>query len=117
MEVLASIAPIVDTDFELARLSSIVEPQNIAKTRNIRFIHLMFAVLNGHNHAEPDSTYVGSKVNTETGSRRTETYITTLIGTTKLRDGSVFLDPDAINFKRWRQQRRGPTPAYSIFAR
>ena len=86
------------------------------KTGNIRFIHLMFAVLNGHNHAEPDWTYVGSKVNAETGSRRTETYNTTLIGTTKLRDGSVFLDPDVIDFKRWRQQRRGPTPAYSIFA-
>lgn len=88
-----------------------------AKTGNIRFIHLMFAVLNGHSHAEPDWTYVGSKVNAETGSRRTETYNTTLIGTTKLRDGSVFLDSDAIDFKRWRQQRRGRTPAYSIFAK
>lgn len=87
-----------------------------AKTGNIRFIHLMFAVLNGHNHAEPDWTYVGSKVNAETGSRRTETYNTTLIGTTKLRDGSVFLDPTVIDFKRWRQQRRGSMPPYSIFA-
>jgi hypothetical protein len=76
----------------------------------------MFAVLNGHNHPEPDWTYVGSKVNAPTGSRRTETYNTTLIGTTKLRDGSVFLDPTAVDFKRWRQQRRGPTPAHSIFA-
>jgi hypothetical protein len=52
-----------------------------------------------------------------TGSRRTETYNTNLIGTTKLRDGSVYLDPDAINPKRWRQQRRGdaPPPAFSIF--
>ena len=87
-----------------------------AKSGNVRFIHLMFAVLNGHNHPEPDWTYVGSKVNASTGSRRTETYNTTLIGTTKLRDGSVFLDPTAVVFKRWRQQRRGPTPAHSIFA-
>lgn len=87
------------------------------KTGNIRFIHLMFAVLNGHNHAEPDWTYVGSKVNAETGSRRTETYNTTLIGLTKLRDGTVFLDPNAIDFRRWRQQRRGPCPQYSIFAK
>jgi transcriptional regulator with XRE-family HTH domain len=87
------------------------------KTGNIRFIHLMFAVLNGHTHAEPDWTYVGSKVNAETGSRRTETYNTTLMGLTKLRDGSLFLDPDAIDFKRWRQQRRGATPQYSIFAK
>jgi hypothetical protein len=37
---------------------------------------------------------------------------------TKLRDGSVFLDPTMINFKRWRQRRRGrvPPPRYSIFA-
>jgi len=83
---------------------------------NIRFIHLMFAVLNGHSHPEPDWTYVGSKVNQTTGSRRTETYNTTLIGTTKLRDGSIFLDPNAVAFKRWRQQRRGLVPSYSIFA-
>jgi len=87
-----------------------------AKSGNIRFIPLMFAKLNGHSHAEPDWTYVGSKVNADTGSRRTETYNTTLIGTTKLRDGSVFLDPTVVNFKRWRQQRRGKMPPYSIFA-
>ncbi len=87
------------------------------KTGNIRFIHLMFAVLNGHGHTEPDWTYVGSKVDETTGSRRTETYNTNLIGTTKLRDGSVYLDPGSIDFKRWRQERRedAPPPAYSIF--
>ena len=90
----------------------LIEP----KTGNVRFIHLMFAILNGHSRPEPDWTYVGSKVNETTGSRRTETYNTTLIGTTKLRDGSVFLDPSVVAFKRWRQQRRGPVPPYSIFA-
>jgi transcriptional regulator with XRE-family HTH domain len=88
-----------------------IEPQ----TGNVRFIHLMFAVLNGHNLPEADWTYVGSKVNASTGSRRTETYNTTLAGTTKLRDGSVFLDPTAIDFKRWRQKRKGAVPSYSIF--
>ncbi len=83
---------------------------------NVRFIHLMFAVLNGHNHPEADWTYVGSKVNATTGSRRTETYNTTLTGTTKLRDGSVFLDPTAVEFTRWRQARKGAVPPYSIFA-
>ena len=87
-----------------------------AKTGNIRFVHLMFAVLKGHKQVEGDWKYVGSKENAETGSRRTETYVTTLIGTTKLRDGTVFLDPTAVDYKRWRQQRRGPVPAYSIFA-
>ena len=85
------------------------------KTGNIRFVHVMVAVLNGHNQSEPDWVYVGSKVNVDTGSRRTETYNTTLIGTTKLRDGSVYLDPTEINFKRWRQGRHGPVPSYSIF--
>jgi hypothetical protein len=87
------------------------------KTGNIRFIHLMLAVLNGHNHPEPDWTYVGSKVNATTGSRRTETYNTTLVGTTKLRDGSVFIDPTVVVFKRWRQRRKGITPPYSIFTK
>lgn len=86
-------------------------------TGDIRFVHLMFAVLNGHNQADPDWKYVGSKVNEETGSRRTETYNTMLIGATKLRDGSAFLDPTVVDFKRWRQERRGFTPPYSIFAR
>jgi transcriptional regulator with XRE-family HTH domain len=90
-----------------------IEPQ----TGNVRFIHLMFAVLNGHSHPEPDWTYVGSRVNATTGSRRTETYNTTLVGTTKLRDGSVFLDSTVVNFKRWRQGRKGTVPAYSIFAK
>jgi transcriptional regulator with XRE-family HTH domain len=86
------------------------------QTGNIRFVHIMFAVLNGHNRAQPDWLYVGSKVNATTGSRRTETYNTTLIGTTKLRDGSAYLDPTAIEFERWRQERRGSKPSYSIFA-
>lgn len=83
---------------------------------NIRFIHLMFAVLNGHSHPKPDWVYVGSKVNAATGSRRTETYNTSLSGTTKLRDGSVFLDSTEVEYGRWRQVRDGPVPPYSIFA-
>jgi transcriptional regulator with XRE-family HTH domain len=86
------------------------------ETGNVRFVHLMLAVLNSHSHAQPDWKYVGSKVNADTGSRRTETYNTTLTGTTKLRDGSAFLDPDVIDFRRWKQERDGPVPRYSIFA-
>lgn len=82
----------------------------------IRFLHVMLAVLNGHTHPESDWVYVGSKVNATTGSRRTETYNTTLAGTTKLRDGSVYLDPTAIDFKRWRQARARAVPAFSIFS-
>jgi hypothetical protein len=76
---------------------------------------ISFGQINGHNHPEADWTYVGSKVNATTGSRRTETYNTTLAGTTKLRDGSVFLDTTVVDFKRWRQERKGTVPPYSIF--
>ena len=82
---------------------------------NIRFIHMMCADLSGHNENEPDWKYLGSRVNSETGSQRTETYVTNLYGTTKLRDGSVFLDDTAVSFSRWKQKRYGETPAYSIF--
>ncbi len=82
---------------------------------NIRFIHIMCACLNSHSHEEPDWKYLGSRVNAETGSQRTETYATNLCGTTKLRDGSVFLDNTVINFSRWRQKRSNKIPRYSIF--
>ncbi len=82
----------------------------------VRFVHVMLAVLNGHTHPQSDWVYVGSKVNATTGSRRTETYNTTLAGTTKLRDGSVYLDSTVVDFKRWRQARSGPVPPFSIFS-
>lgn len=83
----------------------------------IQFNHVMFAKLKGHQEAGADWKYVGSRVNEDTGSRRTETYNTTGVGTTKLRDGSAYLVPDRINYSRWRPQRRGDVPAYSIFAK
>jgi transcriptional regulator with XRE-family HTH domain len=82
---------------------------------NIRFVHAMFGQLSGHTERNPDWKYLGSRENPETGSRRTETYTTNLYGTTKLRDGTVYLDPDVVDFKRWRQQRHGKKPSYSIF--
>jgi transcriptional regulator with XRE-family HTH domain len=82
---------------------------------NVRFLHLMCAPLNDHRSPAPDWKYVRSKVNVDTGSQRTETYVTTPAGTTKLRDGTVYIDP-AIDFRRWRQQRGGqPVPPWSIF--
>jgi transcriptional regulator with XRE-family HTH domain len=83
---------------------------------NIFFVHVQMATLNGHRHSEPDWKYLGSNVKEETGSQRTETYITNLYGTTKLRDGSVYLDPSFVNYSRWRQSRRDEvTPQWSIF--
>jgi hypothetical protein len=89
---------------------------NFLESGDIAFVHIMFAQLNGHLHERSDWSYVGSKVNSETGSRRTETYVTNLCGTTKLRDGSVFLDRNKVVFSRWRQEREGSIPAWSIFA-
>lgn len=86
-------------------------------TGNIRFVHIMLACLNAHNSENPDWKYLGSRVNLETGSRRTETYTTNLQGTTKLRDGSVYLDPDFVNYSRWRQIKRKRIPPYSIFSK
>lgn len=89
---------------------------NFTESGDIVFVHVMFAILNGHQDPNPDWSYVGSKVNSETGSRRTETYTTNLTGTTKLRDGSVYINTDVVKFSRWRQKRSGPTPTWSIFA-
>lgn len=83
----------------------------------IEFLHVMFAELRGHRESNPDWKYVGSRVNQDTGSRRTETYNTTGAGTTKLRDGSAYLVPSRIDYSRWRPQREGKPPSYSIFSK
>jgi transcriptional regulator with XRE-family HTH domain len=83
---------------------------------DIVFIHIMVARLNSHRDPNPDWKYQKSTVKSDSGSQRTETYITTLSGTTKLRDGTVYLDPTQVDFKRWREDRGGnPPPAWSIF--
>lgn len=89
--------------------------RNDTNSGNIQFIHAMFADLKSHTDDNPDWKYLGSRVNPDTGSRRTETYTTNLYRTTKLRDGSVFLNPEFVAFQGWRQQRRGSKPSFSIF--
>jgi len=90
---------------------------NFLENGDIQFVHIMFSKLNGHQDPNPDWNYVGSKVNTDTDSRRTETYVTTLTGTTKLRDGSAYMDSNKVNFIRWRQARNSDVPSWSIFAK
>lgn len=90
---------------------------NFLDSGDIKFVHLMFGNLIGHQDDNSDWKYVGSKINSATGSRRTETYNTTLKGTTKLRDGSIYLDSSKVNFSRWRQERDGSLPHWSIFAK
>jgi transcriptional regulator with XRE-family HTH domain len=90
---------------------------NFLGNGDIAFVHIMFAVLNGHQSTNPDWSYLGSRVNADTGSRRTETYTTNGFGTTKLRDGSIFLNTDIVNFSRWKQKRLDPTPPlWSIYS-
>jgi transcriptional regulator with XRE-family HTH domain len=84
-------------------------------TGDIRFVHAMFAELIGHGKPNADWKYVGSRVNTQTGSRRTETYNTTPVGTAKLRHGTVYLDTSRVEIKRWRTPAGVTAPAYSPF--
>ncbi|MPM96997.1 hypothetical protein SDC9_144168 [bioreactor metagenome] len=64
---------------------------------DIRFIHTEIADLIGFERGDfSDWKYQGSQRNIN-NSQRTETYITTNIGTSKLRDGSVYLDSDRVS--------------------
>ena len=84
---------------------------------DICFIHVMFAYLNGHDREDADWKYVGSRVNEETGSQRTETYITNRNGTAKLRHGTVYLDTEKVKYHRWRTSQEVTIPAHSPFAK
>lgn len=89
---------------------------NFVDNGDIQFVHVMFVWLNNHQHEYPDWKYVGSRVNSETGSRRTETFNTTMSGTTKLRDGSAYLDSTKVDFSRWRRDKTRSIPEFSIWA-
>lgn len=84
---------------------------------DIRFVHVMFADLIGHGQPHSDWKYCGSKVDMRTGSQRTETYMTNLEGTTKLRHGTVYLDTDLVSFSRLRLSPKVPVPPCSPFQR
>ena len=72
------------------------------KSGDIRFVQIMFADLVGHGQPGADWKYQKSKVNKETGSQRTETYMTTPGGTAKLRRGTVYLDTSLVDVSRRR---------------
>jgi len=82
---------------------------------NMLFVHIETAELVGYiDEPEGDWHYCGSTVNEETGSQRTETYYTTGRGTSKLRDGSIYLNTDRVNnWKRWRHDKSYPIPLHS----
>jgi hypothetical protein len=85
---------------------------NLLDNGDIRFLQIEIAELVSYlDERDGDWHYCGSKVNEE-GSQRTETYYTTNRGTWKLRDGSVYLDKELVDFSRWRRT-DGTMPIHS----
>lgn len=85
------------------------------KNGDIEFVHVMFADFIGHGKPNADWKYVGSSVNVETGSQRTETYTTTPSGTAKLRHGTAYLNTDRVSIQRWRTDQSVIIPPHSPF--
>ncbi|OQW97235.1 MAG: hypothetical protein BWK77_02300 [Verrucomicrobia bacterium A1] len=85
------------------------------KSGDVLFIHVMFADLVGQGKPKADWKYVGSAVNEDTGSQRTETYNTTPAGTAKLRHGTAYLDSSVIDISRWRTDASIRVPKHSPF--
>ena len=98
----------------------IVVCYQILENGDIEFVHVEIADLVGYELPNADWKYQGSKRN-ENNSQRTETYITTNVGTAKLRDGSVYLNPEYVNIttslKRNREsiENELPIPPFSPF--
>jgi hypothetical protein len=55
---------------------------------------VLFSTVKVANLLPEDWKYLGSTVKAETGTQRTETYITTKIGTARLRDGLAYWDSE-----------------------
>ena len=87
---------------------------------DIDFSQVEIANLIGYESPNSDWKYHGSKRN-ENNSQRTETYVTTNIGTAKLRDGTVYLNPTYVKItpslinRRKRTAKELPIPYYSPF--
>ena len=98
----------------------IVVCYQILDNGDIEFVHVEIADLVGYELPNADWKYQGSKRN-ENNPQRTETYITTNVGTAKLRDGSVYLNPEYVNIttslKRNREsiENELPIPPFSPF--
>ena len=94
----------------------------ILENGDITFSQVEIANLNGYEREFSDWQYQGSRRNSNQ-SQRTETYVTTRIGTAKLRDGSVYLNPElapvtsALLRNRKELASALPIPAYSPFSR
>ena len=87
---------------------------------DIEFVQVEIAELIGFEYLDSDWKYQGSSRN-ENNSQRTETYITTNIGTAKLRDGTLYLNSDRVPISlRLKKSRENlsdslPIPRFSPF--
>lgn len=96
----------------------LIASYSFSQSGNIRFSSVKVAYLEAYQEDEPieksDWKYLGSKLKRKTGTRRTETFVTTRRGTWKLRHGTVYLDPELWpNWKRLRPPREIEIPPYS----
>lgn len=97
----------------------IVVCYTIIPNGDIEFIQVEIANLIGYEYPNSDWKYQGSKRN-ENDSQRTETYITTSVGTAKLRDGTCYLNPEYVKITDTLRKNRYkisslPVPDFSPF--
>lgn len=92
----------------------------ILDSGDIEFVQVEIAELVGFEYPNSDWKYQGSSRN-ENNSQRTETYITTNVGTAKLRDGSLYLNSDIVHISSHLKKNREnlsstlPIPRFSPF--
>ena len=106
LEVKASIKPLKGGEGHNGHSGwHIVVCYKILDNGDIEFVHVEIADLIGYECPNPDWKYEGSKRNSN-NSQRTETYVTTNVGTAKLRDGSVYLNPEYVEISSSLKRRR-----------
>lgn len=92
----------------------------VLENGDIDFSQVEIADLIGYEREDSDWKYQGSSRNAN-DSQRTETYITTSVGTAKLRDGTVYLNPRYVSISaslksfRRKLEYELPIPDYSLF--
>ena len=93
----------------------------VQENGDIEFVQVEVADLIGfESKTHSDWKYMGSKRN-DNNSQRTETYVTTSIGTAKLRDGTFYLNTEKYQISRQLLRQRQklaelPIPSYSPFS-
>ena len=92
----------------------------VQENGDIEFVQVEVAELIGFESKNSDWKYMGSQRN-DNNSQRTETYVTTRIGTAKLRDGTFYLNTNKYQISRQLLKQRQklaelPIPPHSLFS-